>query len=364
MAFQPFNLLKNLLNPISSRAKSAVNSVTSAASNVINTAGVVDFVASGARYLNSSAEKTGLFLQYPIEERDQEHYILIDIIERVKDDKGGKGELVYSGPTLQRDDLTQIVFGANRFFGEGDYGGLVPTGIGSKRKVKNTVAIYMPQTVKFQFAADYGAAEVGNLIGVSSKLREAFLGEGNSKNLIAAGMQFSKLIEGGVDFFSLGQATGLGALAQRRTNIAPAAMTEMIFNGIDYRSFSFDFKFTPRNKRESDLVRTILDVIKSSMLPRKYSSGSIAAYTVPDEFAIRFMKGMNINPYLDQIGLCACTGVDITYGGDKFSTHAHGDPVTIDATISFRELELVERDRYQTLRDSARGSQADIGDGL
>ena len=360
MAFQPFNLLKNLLNPISSRAQSAVNSITSAASNVINTAGVVDFAASGARYLNSSAEKTGLFLQYPIEERDQEHYILIDIIERVKDDKGGKGELVYSGPTLQRDDLSQIVFGANRFFSEGSSSG-IPTGIGSKRSVKNTVAIYMPQTVKFQFAADYGGAEIGNLVGITSKLKDAFQGD-SITNLKAAGMKLSSLIEGGVDFFSLGQATGLGAALQRRTGIAPAAMTEMIFNGIDYRSFSFDFKFTPRNKKESDLVRTILDVIKSSMLPRKYGTGSIAAYTVPDEFAIRFMKGMNINPYLDQIGLCACTGVDVTYGGDKFSTHAHGDPVTIDVTLSFRELELVERDRYQTLRDSARGYQSDIGD--
>lgn len=363
MAFQPFNLLKTLMNPISSRAQSTVNSVTRAASNVINTAGVVDFAASGAKYLNSSAEKTGLFLQYPMEERDQEHYILIDIIERVKDDRGGKGELVFTGPTLQRDDLTQIVFGANRFFEEGDPSGLIPTGIGSKRSVKNTVAIYMPQTVKFQFAADYGGAEVGNLIGVSSKLKDAFRGD-SIENLKAAGMQFSKIIEGGVDFFSLGQATGLGALAQRRTGIAPAAMTEMIFNGIDYRSFSFEFKFTPRNKKESDRIRTILDVIKSSMLPQKYGTGSIAAYTVPDEFAIRFMKGMNINPYLDQIGLCACTGVDITYGGDKFSTHAYGDPVTIDATLTFKELELVERDRYQTLRDSARGSQADIGDGL
>ena len=55
----------------------------------------------------------------------------------------------------------------------------------------------------------------------------------------------------------------------------------------------------------------------------------------------------------DQIGLCACTGVDIDYGSDKFSTHPSGDPVSIDATLQFRELELMERKRYNALRLSA-----------
>jgi len=67
------------------------------------------------------------------------------------------------------------------------------------------------------------------------------------------------------------------------------------------------------------------------------------------------MKGTQINAFLDPIGLCACTGVDIDYGSDKFSTHAAGDPVSIDATLTFRELELIERTRYNELRDSARG---------
>ena len=30
------------------------------------------------------------------------------------------------------------------------------------------------------------------------------------------------------------------------------------------------------------------------------------------------MKGTHINPYIDQIGLCACRGVDIDYGQISF----------------------------------------------
>ena len=358
MSFQPFKIFKDILNPLKSKAQNAIGST---GTSPINPAGVVDFNAANVRYLNNTNEKSGFFYQYPTEARDQEHYILIDIIERLPQSDGTGGELVNTGSTLRGDNLSDIVLNTNRFFGEGGKIAGIPSGKGSRRRVKNTVAIYMPQTVKFQFAADYGAAEIGNIVGMGAKLKDFFTGaEGTGgANFGASAAQLSKLLDGGVEFFSLGTAAGLGASIQRRTGIAPAAMTEMIFNGIDYRSFSFDFKFTPRSYDESVLVREILDVIKSSMLPRKFGTGSIAAYTVPDEFVLRFMKGNNINPYLDQVGLCACTGVDITYGGDKFSTHAVGDPVTIDATLSFRELELVERDRYTQLRNSARGVSTD-----
>ena len=49
--------------------------------------------------------------------------------------------------------------------------------------------------------------------------------------------------------------------------------------------------------------------------------------------------------------------VDIDYGGDKFSTHPSGDPVSIDATLTFKELELMERSRYNQLRQSATSNQ-------
>ena len=52
-----------------------------------------------------------------------------------------------------------------------------------------------------------------------------------------------------------------------------------------------------------------------------------------------------------------CTGVDIDYGSDKFSTHSSGDPVSIDATLTFRELELMERTRYNDLRTSAQNQE-------
>ena len=344
---KPQSVLKGFTSPVSFQT-------------IATKKGVISYNPTNVDYSAHPKTDSNKFYVYPIDKDDQEHYILFDIIERRS--KGGQNTKVASTQFTKREDnLNEVVYGANRFFSEGTTSGVlgIPTGKGAFREVKTTIAIYMPQTLKFNLQADYGAEEIGGGLGALAKLRDAmnsdkFFGG----DMAAVGAQVGKLVTGLGSFATGGLGAGVGAAVQRRTGIAPAAMTEMIFNGIDYRTFSFTFKFTPRNRDESDVVNGLLHAIKDAMLPKRYGKGqSIAAYTVPHEFVIRFMKGTKINPYLDQIGLCACTGVEIDYGSDKFSTHPSGDPVSIDATLTFRELELMERKRYNALRISA--SQSD-----
>ena len=327
--------------------------------------GVINYNPTNVDYSAHPITDGNKFYVYPIDKDDQEHYILFDIIERKS--KGGQNFRVAGSQFTKRaDNLDEVVYGANRFFSEGTTSGLlgIPTGKGAFREVKTTIAIYMPQTLKFNLQADYGAEEIGGGLGAFSKLRDA-MNSGNffGGDMKAVGAQVGKLVTGLGSFATGGLGAGVNAALQRRTGIAPAAMTEMIFNGIDYRTFSFTFKFTPRSRKESDVVNNLLHAIKDAMLPTKIGTKSIAAYQVPHEFVIRFMKGTKINPYLDQIGLCACTGVDIDYGSDKFSTHASGDPVSIDATLTFRELELMERTRYNALRSSAQNTDKSSTEG-
>ena len=327
--------------------------------------GVINYNPTNVDYSAHPITDSNKFYVYPIDKDDQEHYILFDIIER-RSEGGNNTSVRNTQFTKREDNLNEVVYGANRFFSEGTTSGLlgIPTGKGAFREVKTTIAIYMPQTLKFNLQADYGAEEIGGGLGAFSKLRDA-MNSGNffGGDMKAVGAQVGKLVTGLGSFATGGLGAGVNAALQRRTGIAPAVMTEMIFNGIDYRTFSFTFKFTPRSRKESDVVNNLLHAIKDAMLPTKIGTKSIAAYQVPHEFVIRFMKGTKINPYLDQIGLCACTGVDIDYGSDKFSTHPSGDPVSIDATLTFRELELMERTRYNALRSSAQNTDKSSTEG-
>ena len=365
MAFQPFKAITSILNGLNKKSSvlQGVN-IPSFAKVVASKKGIINYNPTNADYSNPHHSESGRVFVYPTDHKDQEHYILIDIIERQKSD-GSSTQVGNRQQTKRADNLDKVVYGANRFFGEGTASGVLglPTGKGNARTIRDTIAIYMPQTLKFNMAADYGPAEIGGVLGSMAKIKDAFnAGEFFGEDAGAIAQQAGKLVTGLSSFATGGLGAGIGAAIQRRTGIAPAAMTEMIFNGIDYRNFSFTFKFTPRTRKESDVVNNMLHAIKDAMLPAKYGTGSsIAAFKVPHEFVIRFMKGTHINPYIDQIGLCACTGVDIDYGGDKFSTHPSGDPVSIDATLQFRELELMERTRYNSLRNSAQNNMTEIG---
>ena len=364
MAFQPFKAITSILNGLNKKSSvlQGVN-IPSFAKVVASKKGIINYNPTNADYSNPHHSESGRVFVYPTDHKDQEHYILIDIIERQKSD-GSSTSVGNSQITKRADNLNEVVYGANRFFGEGTTNAImgIPTGKGNARTIRDTIAIYMPQTLKFNMAADYGPAEIGGVLGSMAKIKDAFnAGEFFGEDAGAIAQQAGKLITGLSSFATGGLGAGLNAAIQRRTGIAPAAMTEMIFNGIDYRNFSFTFKFTPRTRKESDVVNNMLHAIKDAMLPAKYGTGSsIAAFKVPHEFVIRFMKGTSINPYIDQIGLCACVGVDIDYGSDKFSTHPAGDPVSIDATIQFRELELMERTRYNDLRNSAQNSNFNL----
>ena len=356
------NIIKGLNKP-----QSVLKGFTSPVSfqTIATKKGVINYNPTNVDYSAHPITDSNKFYVYPIDKDDQEHYILFDIIER-RSEGGNNTSVRNTQFTKRADNLNEVVYGANRFFSEGTTSGLlgIPTGKGAFREVKTTIAIYMPQTLKFNLQADYGAEEIGGGLGAFSKLRDA-MNSGNffGGDLKAVGAQVGKLVTGLGSFATGGLGAGVNAALQRRTGIAPAAMTEMIFNGIDYRTFSFTFKFTPRSRKESDVVNNLLHAIKDGMLPTRVGTKSIAAYQVPHEFVIRFMKGTKINPYLDQIGLCACTGVDIDYGSDKFSTHASGDPVSIDATLTFRELELMERTRYNALRSSAQNTDRSSTEG-
>ena len=357
------NIIKGLNKP-----QSVLKGFTSPVSfqTIATKKGVINYNPTNVDYSAHPITDSNKFYVYPIDKDDQEHYILFDIIER-RSEGGNNTSVRNTQFTKREDNLNEVVYGANRFFSEGTTSGLlgIPTGKGAFREVKTTIAIYMPQTLKFNLAADYGAADIGGALGAFAKIKDAINnGTGfTGPDMGAIAQQAGKLATGLSSFFTGGLGEGIGAAVQRRTGIAPAAMTEMIFNGIDYRTFSFTFKFTPRSRKESDVVNNLLHAIKDAMLPTKIGTKSIAAYQVPHEFVIRFMKGTKINPYLDQIGLCACTGVDIDYGSDKFSTHASGDPVSIDATLTFRELELMERTRYNALRSSAQNTDKSSTEG-
>lgn len=175
-----FKALTTLINGLKNKGNVLQGRNIPSFRTIASKAGVINYNPGNADYSSTRHSMSNNFFVYPINHEDQEHYMLFDIIERVAEDGGGSKTVGNQYLTKRGDNLNKVVYGANRFFGEGTsniaFG--IPTGKGSARNIKNTIAIYMPQTLKFNLAADYGAEEVGMITGAMAKLKDAI----NSKN--------------------------------------------------------------------------------------------------------------------------------------------------------------------------------------
>ena len=293
---------------------------------------------------------TGNILKYPHDlESANGHYMIFNVFARTKGTQYSPNlDLNIHNPNeMDAAPATESyndTFTNERFFDETTAGIGVP-----KRLIRDSVVLYMPDNVKVDYASTYEPAEVGMLTGVLASFADIMKGKQGWGDVgKGLGMQASKLVESLLDFGSLGTAAGAAAKLQRTTGVAPAPMQEMIFKGVDYRKFDYSFKMTPRNRKEAREVNDIIDTFTFHMLPEKIGRGSALAFRVPSEFSIRYMYRGAENNYLNQIALCALTNMTVSYGGDdKYATYRkdeHGaPPVTTNVTLSFQELEFVDR---------------------
>ena len=189
------NIIKGLNKP-----QSVLKGFTSPVSfqTIATKKGVINYNPTNVDYSAHPITDSNKFYVYPIDKDDQEHYILFDIIER-RSEGGNNTSVRNTQFTKREDNLNEVVYGSNRFFSEGTTTGLlgIPTGKGAFREVKTTIAIYMPQTLKFNLQADYGAEEIGGGLGAFSKLRDA-MNSGNffGGDMKAVGAQVGKLVTG------------------------------------------------------------------------------------------------------------------------------------------------------------------------
>ena len=127
---------------------------------------------------------------------------------------------------------------------------------------------------------------------------------------------------------------------------------ELAFEGVDKRSFSYDFKMMPRSQAEADEIKKIVTSFKLNMLP-EFADGNRSgrSMTVPNTFDIQYMYQNAENNYLHKISTCYLESMDVTFGGSRYKTfdgNADGaPPVETSMKLNFKEIELITRERAE-----------------
>ena len=140
---------------------------------------------------------------------------------------------------------------------------------------------------------------------------------------------------------------GLGTLvssAQFSLGFRALQQTMTSYSGPGFRSFQWSFSMKPLTSAESTAALGICNYFKTRSMPAQSDMQFTRVYNLPDVFKVQFFTGYEESMWLSKVGHCACTDVSISYGGDKFTTFAGSHaPTQIDLSISFKELELLNR---------------------
>ena len=192
----------------------------------------------------------------------------------------------------------------------------------------------------------------GDVQSVAEYAKSDQLGDDIVAQAAAIGLQASPevlaILGGGVSGpLGIGVGAALGGLARGAAvgaGIAVNPHLAVIFDGVNFRSHSFQYKFSPRSSNESSNVREIIKVFKKHMLPT-LSDGK-AFFEYPDEFKIKFNS--KNEKFLFKIGTSVLTDFQINYnpdGGSYF--HHNGAPVSVSLQLSFTEIDILTQDKIE-----------------
>ena len=133
--------------------------------------------------------------------------------------------------------------------------------------------------------------------------------------------------------------------------LTPNNHMALVYKGPNsFRQHTFAFKFFPKNEKESETVKKIIAEFRFGTLPRMNSGGLIkdAFFKSPRHHKIRFCQGGSgadgagsSNGYLFEIGMSVITNMAVNYDPQSVvSFHKDGQPVEIDMSLTFQEIEL------------------------
>ena len=222
-------------------------------------------------------------------------------------------------------------------------------------RMDTAIALYMPPSVQVSYGAKYNEQEIGVMAEAGNAAIQAFMQtEGSVVTKLAAG---GGKLAGGAVSGVINKLKGMlpaGAEAMFAINsgsiITPRM--ELMFEGIQRRSFSFNFVFIPKSKPEADTIEAIVQKFKYHMASDYGRGGNmlnlggvdgVREMTIPDFFQITYMHMGATNPHLNRIKKCVLANASVEYGADRYKAYAGGRPQTTKLSLTFNELEIITK---------------------
>lgn len=148
------------------------------------------------------------------------------------------------------------------------------------------------------------------------------------------------IVDGGRD--AIGNLAGIlfNRGAQVFTRQTPNPRKQALFKGIEPRTFTFEFTFSPHSLKEAEQIQRIVREMTRYTLPSLESNTS-DFFQFPHEFMIKFH---NVAGF-PELANCVCTSVNTNYNPSQLNLLQSGHAVQTQMSLQFLETELMRKQR-------------------
>jgi len=250
-------------------------------------------------------------------------------------------------------------------------------GAGMNQRTKFYIELPIPQDLTDSNSVTWGEDRVNALelaaLNVAQGAMKGNIGEGAVEaarlavEALNTGVKIPGLTEdtqaavraaiSGAALGALGSNVSAKSVISRSTGQILNNNLELLFQGVNLRSFPYSITFSPRDPKESRMVKDIIRSLKMAMAPKagEMSAGGAPGgifLKSPDVFQLRYLRDGHDHPFLNAFKLCALTGMSVNYtNAGTYTSYEDGTPVNIRMNLTFKEINPIYHEDY--LQDGA-----------
>jgi len=221
------------------------------------------------------------------------------------------------------------------------------------RRISDSVSMYLPASVESSTSASYtdSATGIAGFLVASGFNAKGGDASAITKSLVASlegvGKDMTFKAIGAVG--ELFGAEGADKLAKKSFGEADNPYMEVLFDAMQLRTFTYNFKFAPRNQQEAYEVQKIIQLFRFHMAP-ELRPGVNRYLGLPSQFDIHYMflskdGQASENNYYNRIATCVLQDCKVNYTPEGVKSFEDGGPTQTTMTLTFKEIELLTKDK-------------------
>ena len=195
------------------------------------------------------------------------------------------------------------------------------------------IFLYLPASLSSSDGASYTGVDLG-VARQAGAVRDELKGTNKITDDDLAAVMLAKFKAGGETL------AAVAAEASIKSGLALNPFTNMSFESMTPRTWSFEFKMISESAEEAESIRNIENFFRKNMYPEKQGS---LALRYPPQVRTQFWDGESESRFLPMIMDSYITSLDVTWNESNQMFHGDGAPVETSMSLSLSENRSLTR---------------------